>query len=185
MASSLYAFESRFYHANLSYEQGKLGLKGVKVFQGYIPHEPQKGDYRVELISLSGNTLYSDRFQIPLAIHGEQIDVKTGESVPTSLNVENIDISLSIPYSSEGQVINIYDFRNTKILDIPVIGFAQVTPTPSKPPQTSVLDQPSAKIILALVIIGLVVLVIVFLFRKFKKNRMETNQEITEDVNRA
>ena len=133
LAGSLHAEDNKFYHINLFYEQGKLKLKNIAVFQGYIPQEPQEGDYRVELMSISGTTLYTDHFQIPLSIHGEQIDTRTGKSIPTSLNIESTDVRLSIPYFSKGKVANIYDLGDRKVLVIPVQQFAEVTPTPNPP----------------------------------------------------
>lgn len=172
-AGSIFAQESKFYHINLLYDKGKIELKNIAVLPGEISQVPQEGEYMAELISLSGTSLYNDHFQVPLSIHGEDIDPKTGQFTSKTIKTDNTQIILNIPYFPTGEMINIYDSQNTKILDIPVIGFAKVTPTPSKSPETSVLDKPNAKIFLILVVGGIVAFALIsfFIYLKFKKSQ--------------
>lgn len=176
------AQESKFYNINLLYDKGKISLENIAVLPGDISKPSKEGDYRIELISLSGSSLFTDYFQIPLSIHGDEFDPKTGQFVAKIIKTDNAEIIVNIPYFPDGKAINIYDSQNTKVLEIPVIGFAQVTPTPSKPHETSVLDQPSVKILLITIVIGLVVFVTIFLFIKLRRSKMEPKQEITKDV---
>lgn len=168
------AQESKFYNINLLYDKGEIELTNIAVLPGDISKPSKEGEYRIELISLSGSSLFTDYFQIPLSMHGEEFDSKTGQFVAKIIKTDNAEIIVNIPYFPDGEKINIYESQNTKVLEIPVIGFAQVTPTltraPTKAPETSVLDTPSVKILLITIVIGLVVFVTIFLFRKLKKS---------------
>lgn len=162
------AQESKFYHLILSYDAGRMELKNIAVLPGEISQVPQEGDYRFELISNTGTVLYTDRFDVPLTIHGETIDPKTGEFVSTSVNLDKAEIVINIPFSEDGKVINIYDANNAKVLEIPVEAFSEA----SKPSGIkSVFTKFDPKMILILVIGGIVVIASVFvLFRgRFKK----------------
>lgn len=180
--NSIYAEEEggRFYHVNLLYEDGKLDLKKIEVFKGYIIQPSQKGDYKVELLSFSERVLHIDYFNVSLATYGEQIDIRTGKSIPTSFNVDTADINLSIPYSSDGKVINVYDANNAKVLEIPIAAFSEA----SKPfGIKSVFSNFDPKLILILVIGSIVIIASVFvLFRGRFRRKEDELQTPTENL---
>ncbi|MBI2028787.1 MAG: hypothetical protein HYT07_04225 [Candidatus Levybacteria bacterium] len=160
------AKESKFYHINLLYDKGNIELKNIAVLPGEISQVPQEGEYIVELISGVGTTLYIDHFQIPLTIHGEEIDPETGEFTSISVNLDSTEIVLNIPFFPDGKVINIYDSQNTKVLEIPVEGFSKAPDISSK---TSFFDKANTKIFLTLIIGGLVVLGTFFVTARIRK----------------
>ncbi len=130
---TVHAQVSKFYNLTLLYTQGKFEQKSISVFPGEISEAIQQGDYRVELLSLTGKILYSNHFQASLFVHGEEIDPKTGQFVARTVQQDNAEIIVNIPYSTDGKEIDIYDMDNKKILTIPVGYFAEVTPTPISP----------------------------------------------------
>lgn len=163
-----FAQEAKFYHVNLSYDAGKIELKDIAVFPGEISQIPQEGEYRFELVSLTGTILYTDHFDIPLSIHGERIDPNTGEFVSRTITTDNTEIVLNIPYSPNGKTINIYGSSNSKVLEVPVIGFAQITPSPYL---KSILTKLDSKVVLVIIFGGAIIAASIFvLFRgRFKK----------------
>lgn len=166
------AQESKFYHMNLSYNAGKVELKNIAVLPGEISQVPQEGEYRFELISNKGTVLYSDRFSVPLVIHGETIDPETGEFKSTSVALDKTEIVINIPFSENGKVINIYDARNAKVLEISVVAFSEA----SKPSGIkSVFSNFNPKVVLIAIIGGIVVIASIFVLfgGRFRKKEDE------------
>lgn len=166
LPNSIIAQESKFYTLNLLYDKGEIELKDIAVLPGEISQVSQEGEYKFELVSFDDKILYNNHFNIPLSIHGEEIDPKTGQFISKTIKTDNVEFILNIPYFPIGKVINIYDSQNTKILEIPVIGFSQVTPTPIK---KSPLTSPNLIMFLA-PIVGVMVIFFTFVIvRKLKK----------------
>lgn len=125
--------QDRFYHLNLFYSKGELELKSLAVIPSENPQAFQEGEYRLELNSFNKELLHTNRFQITLLTHGEEIDPETGKFISKTLAQDSSEISLRIPYFPNGKEIDIYDPDNKKILTIPVAQFAEITPTPISP----------------------------------------------------
>lgn len=129
--SPTFAQENKFYNVNLLYDKGKIDLKNIAVLPGEISQVAQEGEYRFELASLAGTILYSNRFEVPLSIHGEEIDPATGGFVSRTITQDQANIVVNVPYFPNGKEIDIYDPENKKILTIPVQHFAEITPSPT------------------------------------------------------
>lgn len=158
--------ESKFYNANLLYDKGKIELKDIAVLPGEISQIPQEGEYKFELISFAGTILYTNHFNVPLSIHGEEIDPTTGQFISKTIKTDNVEFILNIPYFPIGKSINIYDSKNINVLEIPVIGFAQVTPTPIK---KSPFNNPNLIIFLAPILGGIAIFAAIVIFKRHKK----------------
>lgn len=171
-AGSIFAQEGKFYHVNLLYDKGKIELKNIAVLPGEISQVPQEGEYKFELISFSDRVLYTNSFEFPLSIHGEDIDPKTGQFISKTVKTDNTEVIVNIPYFPDGEMINIYDSRNTKLLEIPVIGFAQITPTPSIS-ITSISEKQNTKIFLIPILGGLIAVISIFVYLRFKNRKTQ------------
>lgn len=125
-SANVLAQESRFYKLNLVSVQGKLKLQDITVLPGSISTVPVKGDYKYELLSLEGLSLYVNNFDVPPSTRSVSLfDPDTGEVTFETVNEENVVIVLVIPYFPNGKEIDVYGSKNDKILTIPVFQFAQ------------------------------------------------------------
>lgn len=125
------------------------------------------------MISNKGIVLYKDHFSVPLVIHGETIDPKTGESQSTSVNLDKTEIIINIPFSEEGKVINIYDANNARVLEIPVAAFSEA----SKPSGVkSIFGKFDPKVLL--VIVGGAIVVFASIFVLFLRGRPKKEENI-------
>lgn len=156
LSGSVFAQQSRFYHLDLLYDKGKLEVKTVTVLPGSISQVPKQGEYQFELVSFAGTSLYRNRFQILLSIHGEEIDPKTGRLISKTIEQDNAEIILNAPYFPNGKQIVIFDQSGTKVLEIPVVAFAKLTPSPAKIPAAKKTEK---EVSLPLILGGFFVLV--------------------------
>lgn len=174
-SASAFAQESRFYKLNLVSTQEKLQLKDIAVFPGSISAVPSKGDYRYDLLSFTGLVLHSDHFNVPPSTRSIRIfDPETGNSTFESIEQNSISITLGIPYFPNGKEIEVYDPQNKKILTIPVVQFAEITPTPISPtPQYKVTKLEKGISVPWIIGGGILLFVIIaigiFVYLKFKK----------------
>lgn len=173
--NSVLAQQSKFYQLSLSYTQGKLELKSITVLPGTISQIPKEGEYKLELLSISGSSLYVNRFKTPSSyIHGEEIDSQTGRFVTKTIKKDEVGIYLSVPYFSNGKQINVYGQNGTKVLEIPVIAFAEVTPTPIAPTPQYKVTKLEKGISMPWIIGGGILFILfisagVFVYPRFKK----------------
>lgn len=126
------------YLLKLRYDKGVVIKESVVVQEMFFQeakNQPGNG-YLAELVSFSGQKLYSLKFDFPLIVfpapppewfdkNGNQVYFpKKGEGGPEVLDEAGIE--LLIPYFKDGKTINIYDLDNKKILSVDVGYFAKV-----------------------------------------------------------
>lgn len=129
---TVFAQESRFYKLNLVNTQEKLKLQDIVVLPGSISTAFTQGNYKYELLSLTGSSLYTSHFNVPPSTRSVRIiDRDTGQVTFETVNEENVVITLGIPYFRNGKEVDIYDPENKKILTISVEHFAEITPSPT------------------------------------------------------
>jgi hypothetical protein len=114
------------YRLDLSYNNGRITLTDVLMKPGFIT--TQTGDYKVELLSLKDAKLYSANFTVPINVYGDVIDPETGDFKGTVIELEHVNFTLTVPYSEDGNKINIYDSSGKKILETDVSKFDDVCP---------------------------------------------------------
>ena len=128
-ANKVFAQQSNFYRLSLTYNKNSIQLKDAIVLPGDISQVNLGGSYNLQLLSFSNALLYKTNFDIQTTIHGEDFDYATGKTTSKSLELDNVDFIINVPYFPNGKEIDIYDSKNAKILTIPVQQFAEVTPT--------------------------------------------------------
>ena len=118
--------DERYYMLNLHYDNGTLSLNGVSVRPGiFNAIEPGIG-YRAELLSFEGKPLSAIRFEIPLEIVADEVDLNSGKITGGTIKREIVDFIVRMKYATNGKTINIYNPENEKVLSIDVGYFAQV-----------------------------------------------------------
>lgn len=174
---AVFAQENRFYKLNLVYTQGKLALENVAVFPGSISTVSREGNYRYELLSLTGSSLYRDYFSIPSSTRSVRIfDPETGEFTFEVLKDDIVSVTLGIPYFPNGKEIDIYDSNNTKILKIPVIQFAKITPTPTQALNPTLAKDGGGNKTILYIGLGGLVFGVAFAVYLFRQSRRKSNQ---------
>lgn len=111
------------------YEEEVLDLEWMKIIKGPAPNRLIQMDrgYLAKVISFTGNTLYSFRFDMPFVssapppewfdpITGEQIYFPEGPAEPIS----DIIFSFVIPYFSRAQAIEFYSPQDNLLLSVNV-----------------------------------------------------------------
>ncbi len=105
---------------DLHYEDGYITLNDKTVKLGYYPDrkiQPENG-YRLEVVSFSGESLYSFRFKIPLEIF---TDYTEGDELKGNvIRLNATDFSLIIPDYADAKEIRFYNERNYKVAEINV-----------------------------------------------------------------
>jgi hypothetical protein len=120
--SSTSAVENQVYFLNLNYNKGNISLLSFYVDKGFVPDrkiQPEIG-YNLEVVSFSGKTLDSFKFDIP-----NKIFTPMGMITKDSAN-----FTLIVQYFNNSKAINIYDSNNTKKLSINVSVYSTVRETP-------------------------------------------------------
>ncbi|MBI2128814.1 hypothetical protein HYU07_01110 [Candidatus Woesearchaeota archaeon] len=116
----------RYYELKLHYDKGKLSLNGVSVRPGgFSAIEPGIG-YKAELLSFEGKPLSVIRFEIPLEIVSDEVDLNTSEIISGTITREIVDFIVRMKYATNGKVVNIYNPKNERELSIDVGYFAKV-----------------------------------------------------------
>jgi len=96
------------YILDLSYQEGEFSLSGIILKEGHVPdRKSSKGNYRLEMVSNSGEILYSLNFGIPRAI--SVIPSKEEPGIHESVPVENSDIAFIVPYYEDLDRVRVYD----------------------------------------------------------------------------
>lgn len=157
--------EEKFYYVKLLYNQSKLALENVSVLPGSISQTQQGGNYRFDLLSLNGKSLYSNKFIIPFYLLRQQTE---GEIV------------LTAPYFSDGKEISVYDVKNIKILEIPVIQFAAITPTPISPTPEFKVTKLEKGIDLPWIVGGVILFLAIGVISIFIYSRLKKPQNLLE-----
>lgn len=172
--NSAFAQQGKFYNLSLAFNNGSLGFKNVVVLPGDISQANLGGSYNLQLLSFSNALLYKTNFDIQTTIHGEDFDYATGKTTSKSLELDNVDFIINVPYFPNGKEIDVYDPQNKKVLVVPVQQFAEVTPTviptqsftPTAEKKSGGLDP-----ILITGVLSFAAGVILLLFWQFKKKK--------------
>lgn len=174
-SASGFAQEGRFYKLNLVNTQEKLQLKDIVVFPGSISTVSTQGNYKYELLSLTGSSIYANHFDIPPSTRSIRIfDSQTGQSTFETVKEDSVSIVLAIPYFPNGKEIGIYDSQDKKVLTIPVGHFAEITPSPVPPIVVTKLEKGSNTLLY--VGLGGLVFGIAFVAYLFIQSRKKDNQ---------
>lgn len=120
------AYVSHFYKIGISYNNGGIYLKSLRVAP--LSYEPKNldGQYCAEIIDFNGKILDKTYFGIPLEIYFDTIDNETGEINGGGVKVLNqTEITLLLPYYKDAGEIIIYKNEH-KFLAIDVSDFSKV-----------------------------------------------------------
>lgn len=129
----VYADEQKVYVLDLSYSKGSVSVNSISViFANLNPVTDQPLDgYELKVLSFDNSILYRQKFKFNLEIQavapqgtfdesGRQITFPEGPGI-----LENASIELLIPYYPNGKYIDINTPNGTKVLEIPILQFAQ------------------------------------------------------------
>lgn len=140
---SVFAIEQRVYDLTLKYNKGVIVKQSLIVTIGAfneVKDQPDDG-YRLELKSFDDKILYSQKFGFDLSVafspsppgtfdeEGRQISIPKENTIV----FDESEKELIFPFFPNGKQIDIYDSKNIKVLTIPVMQFAEVSPTPISP----------------------------------------------------
>lgn len=114
---------------NLNYNYGKVSLRNLIVAQGYFnPPINQPDDaYHLEIISCSGEELYSEGFEFNLELVGEPLaewfddfgnQIYFPKTEESGITLSKSTKELLVPYFNDTLEINIYDANENLILNI-------------------------------------------------------------------
>lgn len=114
---------------NLNYNYGKVSLRNLIVAQGYFnPPVNQPDDtYRLEILSCSGEELYSEGFDFNLELIGEPLadwfdssgnQIYFPQPGESGITLSKSTKELLVPYFNDTLEINIYDADANLILNI-------------------------------------------------------------------
>ncbi|MFH1641669.1 MAG: hypothetical protein ABIC04_02105 [Nanoarchaeota archaeon] len=134
---------------NFHYDDGIITFKDRDVRLGYYPdrnYQPENG-LRADLVTASGESLYSFRFKIPLT---EFTDYESGSELKgVVIQLTETDFSLIIPYFEDAAELNFYNERNYKITTVD-ISKERLSP---------------AKVLVPMfVVVGLILCILVYMF---------------------
>jgi len=130
----------KIYLMELGFKGENLTLHRVYVSEGYAPDrkiQPEDG-YRCDVVSFSGQVLYSFRFEFGGFIMPPP--PLPGEEPGAPIAVEEGNTTLIMPYFSDAKWINIYDKSGKQILSVDVSGFSDRPPEPEAPADESGAD---------------------------------------------
>ena len=152
LALASLACADRIYIFNFHYEDGAITLIDKKVDFGNVPDrlvQPEYG-YRAELVDMDGNKIESFRFAAPNEIFVDYSD--EGKLYGGMIVLNSTDFSFVTPYYPELDEINFYNKRNHKVSNV-VVEDEQLAPVGFA----------------AYFYVGLVVLIIIFIYFVWKK----------------
>ena len=144
---SVNAVEQQVFVLTLNYDNGVVSLDGIFVTQGFFNERTSsEGAYKLEVISFDGGVLYSERFNFNLNLFssplpewfdesGEQIYIPSAEE--SFIVLTETTKELVIPYFPNAKQINVYDEIDKKLLEIPVLQFADTCGNAICEPQES------------------------------------------------
>ncbi|HLC96211.1 MAG TPA: hypothetical protein VJH97_02725 [Candidatus Nanoarchaeia archaeon] len=97
---------------HLRYDDGFISVVDKTTTLGYYPdrlYQPDSG-YRLEIVSVDDNNLYSFRFNLPVDVFydAEVLGVLEGGII----RLNETDFSLIVPYFDDAKEINFYNERN-------------------------------------------------------------------------
>lgn len=176
-------YQVNLFYENLFYDNGKIKITDILVGFGFVAQQEgnYKQLYKVKLISSTNEELYSASFNIPIFVHGDEIDPVTGDFKGSVVQLDQVNFSLTVPYFENGKTIYIYDSNNTKILAADVSSFAEVC-------SDSTCEQDNTFLIVliggGLGAIVLVLIIYVILKRKRKEGEKEGFDKLNEKYKR-
>ncbi|MFH2028156.1 MAG: hypothetical protein ABIJ08_03390 [Nanoarchaeota archaeon] len=118
--SFAHAQEGKVMVVNFQYKEGFITFKERTVMLGYYPdrnYQPENG-YKAEIISATGEVLYSFKFNIGTDIF---VDYDDNSALSGGLiRLNETDFSLVLPYLDEAYEIRFYNERNFKVASIDI-----------------------------------------------------------------
>jgi hypothetical protein len=100
---------------DLNYNNGEITINKILTKMGYYPDrkdQPLDG-YKLDLVSINNDILYSFRFDVPLTIY---TDVIINNKISGNIiKLNNTDFALIMPYFDNLKEINIYDKNNKRV----------------------------------------------------------------------
>jgi len=116
---------AEYYSLDLNYNDGNISLiSSPKMKIGGA--ETFSGNYVAKIISFENKILNTTFFEIPLIYLYDAVDPETGEIIGGNIAILNeINVTLNLPYYENAKSIEIYSPNNTKLLTINVSQFAK------------------------------------------------------------
>src|SRR3989339_408423 len=114
---------SRVYVANFNYDGGIITYKDKVMKCGYFPDrklQPDEG-YEAQIISMNDEVLYSFRFEVPLKVNIDLSDPIVKSLSGGILILNETDFALIFPYYDKARSIVIYNPRQYRVLEVPLI----------------------------------------------------------------
>ncbi len=125
-SASVFAAEGNFYEFVVSKDGSALNAGDVVLKSGMVPVSISDfSDYRLAVVDVEGKKLYESGFTFNSDFIGETFG-ETGSIAPIEVGVSLSSIVLSAPYFPAGQYVIIYDATGAKVLEIPVLHFANL-----------------------------------------------------------
>ena len=119
LVSVVKAQESKVVVLNFHYKDGFITFKEKTTKLGYHPDRNfQPEGYGAEVVSATGEKLYSFRFKLPLDVfidYADGLELKGGV-----IKLNETDFSLIVPYFEEAQEINFYNERDYKVATLDI-----------------------------------------------------------------
>lgn len=97
------------YEAKLPYSYGNVSIAAVQVIEKEHQTLPLGGDYRIEILSDDDTVLGTFPFQFPTEIIYDQFDEEVGFYEGGSIQLEEVEHTVHIPYYKKGIIMRVID----------------------------------------------------------------------------
>lgn len=112
LANTALASSGSVYLLDLHYDNGQIILNKIEVINGFSPdNKLQSGSYKLEVISVDKQSLYSFNFKAP-RIYADRSEKLTGEIDGAVIDLNQADFTLIAPFFNDGKDIKIYKDNN-------------------------------------------------------------------------
>lgn len=128
-----YAAEQQVFVLNLRYDGSTITFEDITVTEGILNKIPNRGNFKLDIISFDDEVIYSQNFDLGLVRQklpnpewfddeGRQIYIPTEDE--TIIKLDETTKELVVPYFQNAKQIIIFNEENEKVLEIPVLQFA-------------------------------------------------------------
>ena len=157
LSTAAFSEMGKIYLIDLHYKSGVVSLVGVSEKQGYPPGlqiQPDKG-YSYDVVSVTGQKLYSYRFDVPVKEYYDTFNSTTGRIIGGGVkNLDDVFFTLAVPYFPNAKAASVYDPSGVKILEADLSKFSEQKAQAAKSDNLVYLLAAS----LALIVIGVIYL---------------------------
>jgi len=155
LSTATFSEMGKIYLINLHYKAGVVSLVGVSEKAGYptgLQIQPDKG-HSYDVVSLTGQRLYSYRFDIPDKMYYDEFNSTTGNITGGGVKkLDDVFFTLAVPYFPNAKAASVYDQNGVKVLEADLSRFSEQTTPETKPNNFLYVIIAS----LAMIIIGMV-----------------------------